>query len=158
MKIDDVIDRLVEKFSAEAALADILTYHKVNGMLPDIGVSASVGCSKVKYTGYTNSKDQADADVNIYVYTQEPDPEHGEQVIRGLAEAIRYVLTEDWTLGGILAASSIEEIEYIYADADETTVLHAAVVKYKPTFYQDRMRPQEQIPVETINYDIGKDE
>lgn len=151
MKIDDVIDKLVDLFKEEASLSDILTYHKVNGILPDIGTSLSVGCDKVKFSDYSNSLDEANAEVNVFVYTQEPDPEYGEKVIRNLAENVRYCLTENLNLEGTISASTVEEIEYIYADADETAALHAAVIRYKPQYYQERRRPKTAaVPVEAV--------
>ena len=143
MRVDDVIDKLVERFRDEPALAEVFTYHKVNGILPDIGASLSIGCDKVKYSDYSNTKDEAEADINIFLYTQEADPEFGEKAVRTLAENARWTLTEDQTLDGLLSSGIVEEIEYIYADAGETMVLHAAVIHYKAVFYQERRRPKE---------------
>lgn len=159
MRVDDVIDKLVEKFQGDQALAEVFTYHKVNGMLPDIGASISIGCDKVKYNDYSSTKDEAVADLNIFLYTQEADPELGERNVRNLAENTRYILTEDQSLGGLLSSGTIEEIEYIYADADAAMVLHAAVIHYKAVFYQERRRSKEPAaPVGEMNTSLERSE
>lgn len=157
MKIDDVIDKLDEILTSEVGLSDVLNHHKVNGMLPDIGKSISVGCERLEYSEYTNSKDQVDAEVLVYAYLQEADPELGEKEIRSMAEYIRYCLNENRTLDGIISASSINEVEFIYADASDTMFWHAAVIRLQATFFQDKKRPQPSVAVESINNQVEKE-
>ncbi len=157
MKIDNVIDKLDEILKAEADLSDVLNHHKVNGMLPDIGKSISIGCERVRYSTYTNSKDEAKAELLIYAYLQEADPEAGEKEARNMAEVIRLCLNENQTLSGIISASEIDEIEYIYADASDTMFWHAAIIHLQATYYEDKKRPVSGTPIEAINNQIEKE-
>jgi len=157
MKIDDVIDKVVELLQQEPELQGVQQYHKVNGILPDIGKSISVGCEKVNFTTYTNSIDQADASVFIYAYTQEADPEMGEKEVRNMAEAIRYCLNENPTLSGAISSSEVKDIEYIYADASDTLLWHAAIIQFSVTYYQSKRREKPPAPINEINNQVEKE-
>ncbi len=157
MKIDDVIDKIVELLEVDSELSEVLQYHKVNGILPDIGTSISVGCEKAKYSTYTNSKDQADAMIFIYAYVQEADPELGEKRVRQLADSIRYCMNENSILSGTIASSTRDEIEYIYADASDTMLWHAAIIQLLVTFYQDKKRSVLPVPIDEINNQVEKE-
>lgn len=157
MKIDSIIDQIVEVFRNEPELSDVLEYHKVNGMLPGIGKSISVGCERLKYPTYTNSRDQVDVEMLVYAYLQEADPEAGEKEARSMANIIRFCLNENQTLSGNVSASEVNEIEFIYADASDTMFWHAAVIHLNITYYEDKKRPIPTNPVEEISNQIEKE-
>ncbi|WP_027625531.1 hypothetical protein [Clostridium lundense] len=142
MVIDDVLDKIIDTFKVNQSLEEVCNYHKINGILPDIGTSISASCQKVTYELYDNETDEAEALILIYVYTQEADPEEGERKIRELSEIMRRILNKDVTLEGTISSGEIKEIEYIYADSSDTVIWHAAMLEYHATFYSERQKDE----------------
>lgn len=157
MIIDHILDKIIEIFKDEEGLSEVLQYRKVNGVLPDVGKSISVGCKDIKLATYSNNMDEVNAEILIYACLQEMDPEIGQREAWKLADIIGYCLNENQTLSGLLSASEINQIEYIQADPSDIVLWHAAVVHLQVQYYKGKKRQRPVNPVETIKNEVEKE-
>lgn len=141
--LDDILNAIIAAIKADALLPEpIVTFHKVEGMVPGLETSCSVWVPKQNFKAYTNDGDEVDAKIHIGIGLQDMDAENGESRIRALAEEIRLLLTADNPrLGGLLDDSFLSEWEFATFNASQTEVLHLGETVWEVTYYAPRLRP-----------------
>ncbi|KLU66306.1 hypothetical protein DEAC_c17050 [Desulfosporosinus acididurans] len=153
--LDDILNAITAAIQADTLLPEpIITFHKVEGMIPGLETTCSVWVPKQNFKPYTNDDDEVDAKIHIGIGLQDMDPENGEARIRALAEEIRLLLTADTPrLGGLLDDSFLSEWEFATVNASQTEVLHLGEAVWEVTYYGPRTRsitPSE--PMEELDF------
>jgi len=139
--LDDILNAVVADMQADVALAEVTSYHKVEGMVPGLKPTISVWVPKQKFTEYTNDEDECNAEIHIGVSVHDMQPERGEQHVRTLAKEIRLLLTaDDHTLGGLIDDSFLSEWEFESIKPDQTLMLHLGEAVWQVKYYEPRNR------------------
>lgn len=158
--IDLIIDKITDILKKEPSLANVVNWHKINGLIPGTKRTVSVGCDDEDYTEYTRSLDEGLAKIKIYASlenrelsannrrTEEHRLEYGERCIRQLAQNIRLCLVANHTLDGAADTSYIPKIEYV--TADEHNDLHIAVISFEVKFYATRKSPYREMTMPIV--------
>ncbi|MEC0231289.1 hypothetical protein [Paenibacillus alba] len=147
--IQEIIEAIKEKLKAEPRLNEIKTHHIVDGMLPALGPTISIGCEKIKYADKDSDLDEVTANIRVYVYTKDMAAERGEQKIKYLAKEIRYTLLEDIYLGGLVGSSTVTDITHMSDQVNNGSLIHFAMVDYEVTYFESRRRPDND-PLPTV--------
>lgn len=158
--IDLIINKIIEILKKDAALSGVQEWRSINGLVPSRFRSVSVGCDKLSYAEYTNMLDECNADVKIYMSLDNRELptigrrgdddrlEYGERAIREFAQNVRSVLTDNYTLDGVVAVSMVDEVEFV--TIDEYTDLHIAAVSLSIKYYVERQRNYRTITLPII--------
>lgn len=153
--INEIIEKTVETLKKDLSMRNVCEWRKINGLVPSRERAVSVGCDDLHCTEYSQSLDECAAVLKIYASldnrelifdgrkADEDRLEYGERAIREFAENIRMILTDDYTLNGLIDASTIEKIEFVTADAHED--LHIAVLSFDVKYYADRSKNYRNI-------------
>lgn len=129
--IDSILNAIKTTLQAETRLSSVTTYHLVDGMIPGIKPSISIGCGKIRYSDYDSLNDEALAPVRIYVYVHDMNAERGESTIRGLAKEVRFTLLANLYLGGLVDESTVTDITFESAESQQSQILHYALIDYE---------------------------
>jgi hypothetical protein len=158
--IDYILDKITDILKKEPSLANVVHWHKINGLVPGIKRTVSIGCDDEDYGEYTQSLDEGIAKIKIYVSldnrelsannrrTEEQRLEYGERCIRQFAKNIRLCLVSKHTLDGAADTSYISKIEYV--TADEHKDLHIAVISFEAKFYASRKSPYRELTMPIV--------
>lgn len=148
--IEEIINKTIEILKSSVFLDDVREWHCINGLVPSKYRTISIGCEDMKFTDYTQDQDECNAVLKIYASLdnrelssngrkkEEDRLEYGERAIQGLAENIRLVLVENYTLDGIVDVSNVEGIEF--TTSDDCVDLHIAIISLGVKFYAERSR------------------
>ncbi|NOV01348.1 hypothetical protein [Paenibacillus planticolens] len=158
--IDEILNAIQSTLQAEERLSSISKYNLVDGMIPGLKPTVSIGCGRIKYNDYDRDQDEATAPVRIYVYTHDMNAEKGEATIRNLAREIRFTLLENMYLGGLVDASSVTEITFESDQVNQGQLLHYAMIDYDVKYYESRQRSEKDAPplVKTVEASFDKGE
>lgn len=147
--IQEILEAIKARLQAEPRLAEIKTYHLVDGMLPAQGPTISIGCEKTKYTEKDRDLDEVTAMIRVYVYIKDMTAERGENKIKSLAKEIRYTLLEDIYLGGLAGSSTVTDITHMSDQVNNGGLIHFAMVDYEVIYFEPRERPEND-PIPTV--------
>ncbi|GMB00922.1 hypothetical protein [Pelosinus sp. IPA-1] len=158
--IDTIIDKTSELLKKEPSLANVVNWHKINGLVPGQKRTVSVGCDDEDYNEYTRSLDEGIVKLKIYASldnrelsansrrTEEHRLEYGERCIRQFANNIRLCLVSNHSLDGVADTSFVPKIEYV--TADEHRDLHIAVISFEVKFYATRESPYREMTMPIV--------
>lgn len=158
--IDFILDKITDILKKEPSLANVVNWHKINGLIPGTKRTVSVGCDDEDYTEYTRNLDEGLVKIKIYASvdnrellannrrTEEHRLEYGERCIRQFANNIRLCLVANHTLDGATDTSYIPKIEYV--TADEYKDLHIAVISFEAKFYATRKSPYRELTMPIV--------
>jgi|GEM_PF-6356036 len=160
MTLDEVLQALIATLKKEPDLTMVEHWYSINGLLPNVKPTVSVGVDKVTYEEDTRDFDRAMADINIFFAVDETGLdadqrrddedriEYAERVIQDMAQAARLCLCEYRTLGGVLDNSYVGQVDFIYSD--DAKNLHVAQISFEAIFYAPRKRQKKSVPVESF--------
>lgn len=146
--INQVIEKTVEVLRRAEVLSDVREWRCINGLVPSKRREISVGCDELRYEEYSQSLDECQATLKIYASLEnrelpalgrkdaEDRLEYGERAIRELAENIRAILVQNYTLDGLIDVSAVEQVEFV--TAEEHADLHIAVLSLTVKYYAER--------------------
>lgn len=144
--IDSILNAIKTTLQAETRLSSVTAYHLVDGMVPGVKPTISIGCGQLRYSDYDRDQDEVIAPVRVYVYAQDMQAERGETTIRNLAKEIRYTLLANMDLGGLVDASTVTGISFDSEQMQQAMLLHFACVEYDVKYYEPRQRPPASDP------------
>lgn len=149
--IDEILDALIEAFKADLKLSEIKTYHKVEGMIPDLSPTISVWTPKQRFREYDSNMDETELPIHIGISLHDIEAERGEQRIRTFAEEIRLLLVADQeTLGGLIDASFFDTWEFASANSDKGLMLHLGEAIWEVKYYAPRFRDSNGDSIDDI--------
>lgn len=166
--INQVIEKTVEILKRAESLADVKEWRCINGLVPNKYREISVGCDDLRYEEYSQSLDECSATLKIYASLEnrelsvigrkqdEDRLEYGERAIREMAENIRLVLVQNYTLDGVIDVSSVDQIEFV--TADDHVDLHIAVISFAVKYYAERQERPNGPTVKEIYMKINEEE
>lgn len=149
--IDDILNAIKGTFQADTNLASVTTYHLIDGMIPGMKPTISIGCYEVKYSDYDSDQDEVNASIRIWLYFHHMKPEDAEKLVRQLTQQIRYSLLGNMYLGGLVDASTVKSITFETEQVNQTQTLYYAMVDYEVKYYEPRQRPDGLTPP-TLDY------
>ncbi|MGG1600573.1 hypothetical protein [Paenibacillus naphthalenovorans] len=156
-KVYDVIDAIVSRLQADDGLTDIREYHRMNGFTIPRKPTVSVGAEKVTYQTESRDIDRAEADIKVYVFTDDRDLERGENTVWELASRIRLALLSDPYLGGLVDDLQVSGIQGVYAEVSNSN-LHACQLDVTAVFYEERHKPESYTIIDHLQNDIAQEE
>lgn len=153
----DIIDSLIDILANEAGLSEVQSYQKVIGVPPQAGLGIGIGCDKIIYCSNTRDSDKAKANILVYIYADNPEPELAEAKLHAVAETVRYCINENSGLAGQLLSCSVDYIEFPDAGASGTALWHRAIMHLNAKYMAGRKRALLAVEaVETINNDTDE--
>ncbi|MBL0387921.1 hypothetical protein JJB07_14870 [Tumebacillus sp. ITR2] len=144
---EEVLNALIDSFKAANGLSAIKNFHKFKGMVPGERPTISVACGTVRFKEYDNEQDEATIPVEVLVYLRDLNPIRGEEMVRALADEVRFALLENSTLGGTVCSTDVVEVVYETNELEKTERLHYAVVAAESVFFAPRRRQGPPAPI-----------
>lgn len=166
--INKIIEKTVEILKNEKSLSDVKEWRHINGLVPSKCREISIGCDELRYEEYSQSLDECNATLKIYaslenrelaVLARRPNEdrlEYGERAIREMAENIRFILVENYTLDGVVDVSSVDQVEFVSADGHVD--LHIAVISFAVKYYAERQAEYSGPTVKEIYMRMNEEE
>lgn len=148
--MDDITKAIIELLQDDEVLKEyVQEWNAQEGTKPGKKVAVSAGCYKCSFSEYDGAQDSMTAVYNIYVSLPADSNNIGLAVL--LAENIRYALTENETLNGVVSASFVSGIQYQTTfQRDEAA---GAVVFLEINKFVDRYRLRKTPTVAKIKLD-----
>lgn len=144
--IDQILLAVKGTFQADPTLAEVTTYHLVDGMIPSVKTTISIGCYEIKYNDYDRDQDEVTASIRVWLYLHSIKPEDGENQVRQLTQQLRYSLLADMYLGGLVDASTVKSIAFDTEQANLSQTLYYAMLDYEVKYYESRNRTEPGVP------------
>ncbi|KEO81038.1 hypothetical protein [Tumebacillus flagellatus] len=153
---ETVLDAIIAALQSSEGLAAIKNYHKFKGMVPGERPTISIACGLIRFKEYDNEQDEATIPIEVLVYLKDINPLRGEELVRALADEVRFALLENPTLGGNVDSTDVTEVVYETNDLEKTERMHYAVVSAESTFFAPRRKPGETPPIlQKLLLDLG---